>query len=384
MEDFMERETLADTPPSMDSQRAANSGVELSVIVPTFNEASNVAEMVRRLETCLAGIAWEVIFVDDNSPDSTAEVVRGIAAQHPQVRCLQRLGRRGLSSACIEGFLSSSAAYVAVIDGDGQHDETILPDMLRALRGGALDIVVGSRYVSGGGIGNWQEKRASMSRFATKLSRLVLRGDLADPMSGFFMFNRTAMSDIFPRLSGIGFKILVDLFASASRPLRFLELPYGFRERHAGESKLDNQAVWDFLMLIADKKVGHVVPVRFVTFTLVGGLGIPVHLLVMSLAFAMFDASFIVAQTVAALAAMTTNFFLNNVLTYRDRQLRGWGLLRGWFSFVLACSVGAVANIGISSFMYDMKFQWVVSAVAGILIGAVWNYAVTALYTWRR
>ncbi len=373
-----------DAPSSMAPPRAAGSGVELTVVVPTYNEASNVAEMVRRLEACLDGIAWEVIFVDDNSPDRTADVVRGIAAQHPRVRCLQRLGRRGLSSACIEGFLASAATYVAVIDGDGQHDETLLPDMLQALRGGALDIVVGSRYVSGGGIGDWQEKRASMSRFATKLSRIVVRGDLADPMSGFFMFNRAALSDIFPRLSGIGFKILVDLFASAAHPLRFLELPYGFRERHAGESKLDNQAVWDFLMLIADKKVGHVVPVRFLTFTLVGGLGVLVHLLVMSFAFATFEASFLVAQTTAALAAMTTNFFLNNVLTYRDRQLRGWGLLRGWISFVLACSIGAVANVGISSFMYDMKFQWVVSAVAGILIGAVWNYAVTALYTWRR
>ena len=373
-----------DAPSPMESRPAASGGAELSIIVPTFNEANNVREMVRRLEVSLAGVEWEVIFVDDNSPDRTAEVVRGIAAQHRRVRCLQRLGRRGLSSACIEGFLSSSAAYVAVIDGDGQHDEALLPDMLRALRGGELDVVVGSRYAPGGGVGNWQDKRASMSRFATKLSRAVIGGDLADPMSGFFMFNRAAVSDIFPRLSGIGFKILVDLFASAPRPLRFLELPYEFRQRHAGESKLDNQAVWDYLMLIADKKVGHVLPVRFLTFTFVGGLGVPVHLLVMSLAFATFNASFPVAQALAALAAMTTNFFLNNILTYRDRQLRGWGLLRGWASFVLACSVGAVANVGISSFMFDMEVQWVVSAIAGILIGAVWNYAVTALYTWRR
>jgi len=384
MENFMVRGVVTNALPSVDPHRPASSGIELSVIVPTFNEASNVAEMVRRLEACLTGIAWEVIFVDDNSPDNTADVVRRIAVNSPHVRCLQRLGRRGLSSACIEGFLSSSAPYIAVIDGDGQHDETLLPDMLRALRGDTLDIVVGSRYVSGGGIGNWQEKRASISRFATKLSRLVLGNDLADPMSGFFMFNRTTMSEVFPRLSGIGFKILVDLFASAPRALRFIELPYGFRQREAGESKLDNQAVWDYLMLIADKKVGHFIPVRFLTFTLVGGIGIPVHLLVMSLAFATFGASFLVAQSVAALAAMTTNFFLNNVLTYRDRQLRGWGLLRGWISFVLACSIGAVANIGISSFMYDMKFQWVMSAVAGVVIGAVWNYAVTALYTWRR
>lgn len=357
---------------------------ELSVIVPTFNEADNVAEIVRRLEGSLSSIAWEAIFVDDNSPDGTADAVRAIAARHPRVRCLQRLGRRGLSSACIEGFLSSSAPYVAVIDGDGQHDETLLPAMLRALRGDALDIVVGSRYVPGGGVGGWDGRRASMSRFATRLSRLVLRRDLADPMSGFFMFDRAKLAPLFPRLSGIGFKVLVDLFASSPEPLRFAEFPYEFRARHAGESKLDSLAMWDYLMLLADKKVGRWVPVRFLTFTLVGGLGVPVHLLVMGLAFAAFGATFIVAQAVAALAAMTVNFFLNNALTYRDRQLRGWGLLRGWASFVLACSVGAVANVGIAAFLFDHKLQWVLSAVAGILIGAVWNYAVTALYTWRK
>jgi dolichol-phosphate mannosyltransferase len=355
-------------------------GIELSVIVPTFNEIKNVDEMVRRLERCLTGVArWEVIFVDDNSPDGTAEAVRHLAARDQRVRCLQRIGRRGLSSACIEGFLASAAPYIAVIDGDLQHDETILPAMLRTLREDHLDIVVGSRYVCGGGIGTWQKSRASMSRFATKLSRIVLHGNLADPMSGFFMMTRATLADVLPRLSGIGFKILVDLFASASTPLRFRELPYEFRDRQAGESKLDNQAVWDYLMLIADKRVGRFIPVRFIAFTLVGGVGVFVHLAVLSIAFGPLHASFQLAQTEAALAAMTTNLFFNNVLTYRDRQLRGWGLLRGWASFVLACSIGAVANVGISGVLYGMQFQWVLSALAGILIGAVWNYAVTAL-----
>lgn len=358
--------------------------VELSVIVPTYNEAANVAEIVRRLDLCLSGIAWEAIFVDDNSPDGTADAVRAIAARRLEVRCLQRLGRRGLSSACIEGFLSSSAPFLAVIDGDGQHDETLLPEMLHALRGGTLDIVVGSRYVSGGGVGDWQGTRASMSRFATRLSRLVLRRGLADPMSGFFMFNRAALAPVFSRLSGIGFKVLLDLFASSPEPLHFVELPYQFRTRHAGESKLDNAAMWDYLMLLADKKVGHAVPVRFLAFVLVGGLGVLVNLVAMALVFVAFAASFVAAQAVAALAAMTANFFLNNALTYRDRRLRGWGLLRGWATFVLACGIGAFANIGIASVLYDLQYDWLLSAAAGVLVGAVWNYAVTAIYTWRR
>jgi dolichol-phosphate mannosyltransferase len=361
----------------------ADGGAELSVVVPTFNERDNVCELVARLKGCLLNVNWEVIFVDDDSSDKTAELVRELGQQDGRVRCIQRIGRRGLSSACVEGILASSAPYIAVIDGDLQHDERLLPAMLRALHHEDLDIVIGSRYVEGGDTGDWNRSRVTMSTIAVWLSRLVVRADLKDPMSGFFMLRRTTFMRCVRRLSAIGFKILVDLFASSPDPLRFKELPYTFRTRHAGESKLDNQVIWDYTLLLIDKLIGHLVPVRFVSFGIVGALGIAIHFIILIISLKYFGAPFVDSQAFATAAAVTFNFLLNNALTYRDVRLRGWRLLRGWISFTLTCSVGALANVGIAAYLFHkFEAQWPLAALGGILIGAVWNYAVTNVYTW--
>jgi dolichol-phosphate mannosyltransferase len=357
--------------------------IEISVIVPTFNERDNVLELVSRLERCLAGRAWEVIFVDDDSPDDTAALVRRLAQQDRRVRCLQRIGRRGLSSACVEGMLASGAPVLAVMDGDLQHDEELLPRMLDVLKQGDADVVVGTRYSAGGGVGQWEASRARMSRFATRLSRYVVRADISDPMSGFFALRREAFEAAVRQLSSIGFKILLDLVASSPAPLRICELPYQFRTRRAGESKLDSQAVWEYLMLLVDKLVGAYVPARFVAFAAIGGLGVAVHFVVLAALFGPLHVSFAASQTAAALVAMTSNFALNNALTYRDRRLRGWGWLKGWLSFTLVCSIGLLANVGIAAYLFASQTAWVLAALAGIAVGAVWNYAVTSAYTWR-
>jgi dolichol-phosphate mannosyltransferase len=357
--------------------------LEISVIVPTFNERDNVLELVSRLERCLAGRAWEVVFVDDDSPDDTAALVQRLAQQDRRVRCLHRIGRRGLSSACVEGMLASGAPILAVMDGDLQHDEELLPRMLDLLERGNADLVVGTRYSGGGGIGDWEASRARMSRFATRLSRFVVRADISDPMSGFFALRREAFEAAVRQLSSIGFKILLDILASSPVPLRICELPYQFRTRRAGESKLDSQAVWEYLMLLADKLVGAYVPARFVAFGAIGGLGVAVHFFVLAALFGPLQLSFAAGQTAAALVAMTSNFALNNALTYRDRRLRGWGWLKGWLSFTLVCSIGLLANVGIASYLFASHTAWVLAALAGIAVGAVWNYAVTSAYTWR-
>ena len=356
----------------------------MSIIVPTFNERENVERLIASIRSAFEGtdVLWEVIFVDDDSPDHTAGIVRSFAQIDNRVRCVQRIGRRGLSSAVVEGMLASSAPFLAVIDGDLQHDETRLPEMLRRLRGGQIDVVIGTRYAKDGDVGAWQRERVWISQFATWLSRSILRADLSDPMSGFFAIRREALEGSQRRLSELGFKILVDLFASSPRPLRFEELPYTFRTRVAGESKLDVQAAWEFVMLLLDKLVGHVVPVRFLAFAFVGGIGVIVHMAVLTAVMAASNGAFVLGQTIATLVAMTGNFALNNVLTYRDKRLTGWRWLRGWASFVLACSVGAVANVGIASYMFRTDIQWILAALAGILVGTVWNYAITRVYTW--
>jgi dolichol-phosphate mannosyltransferase len=366
------------------AEPASAAPVELSVVVPTFNERANLPVVVEKLRACLVGVSWEVIVVDDDSPDGTAWAAAELAAAEPRVRCLRRIGRRGLASACVEGMLASTAPYLAVMDADLQHDETLLPRMLGILRATEADVVIGSRYLQGTEVPGWDPRRQGMSRLATRLARLVLRVDVSDPMSGFFMLRRQAFEEAVYGLSGIGFKLLLDLLSASPAPLRVRELPYRFRDRLSGESKLDGRAVQDFVLMLLDQTTGRWIPPRFVMFTLVGGLGVVVHMSVLAFLLKGLGVEFAASQTVATLAAMTGNFVLNNELTYRDRRLRGRRWLGGWLSFVLACSVGALTNVGIAAALFASDTNWVLSALAGILVGAVWNYAVTAFYTWNR
>ncbi|MEG3160251.1 glycosyltransferase family 2 protein [Sphingomonas sp. LB2R24] len=360
--------------------------LELAIVIPTFNEKANVPTLIAKLDQALAGRNWEAIFVDDDSPDGTADAAREIARLDKRVRVIQRIGRRGLSSACIEGMCATAAPVVAVIDGDLQHDETLLPAMLDLLKDSETDVAIGSRFVSGGCTGEWDSDRVAKSALATRMSRRVLKCDLNDPMSGFFMIRTDIVRRLAPSLSAIGFKILLDLLTASPTPLRFVEVPYTFRCRTEGESKLDHVVAMEYLIAIYDRMFGRVVPVRFAMFSAIGVLGVGIHMAVLTALFVGFGTHFLVGEIVATLAALTFNFFLNNALTYRDRRLKGWRqLVDGWVSFAVICSVGAVANVGIAAFLYEMRDgAWAASALIGVLVGAVWNYALSSKFTWGR
>ena len=287
---------------------------ELTLVVPTFNERTNILPLIEKLQAALVGVEWEVVFVDDDSPDGTGDQVRSIARINPRIRCIQRVGRRGLSSACIEGMASSSAPCLAVIDADLQHDESLLPNMLELLRQGKADLVIGSRYISGGGIGNWDSTRKNISRFATRLSQTLLKSHVADPMSGFFMIKNDCFWAAVRNMSGRGFKILMDLMASSPDPLRIVELPFTFRPRHSGESKLDSMVALEHMMLLLDKAVGWIVPLRFILFVMVGGIGAILHLSILGVFFRVAAKDFWLSQMVASFCAMILNFVLNNSL----------------------------------------------------------------------
>ncbi len=370
--------------PGPESPPRAAAIPELSVVVPTFNERDNVTTLFRRLETALAGKAWEVIFVDDNSPDGTWDVVRDLARQDSRVRCLRRIGRRGLSGACIEGILASSAPYAAVIDADLQHDETQLPKMLALLEAGEADLVVGSRYIEGGSADSFDKQRAGASQFATEVARRVLRVKIADPMSGFFMIRRDRFEQLAPQLSTQGFKILLDIVATARGELRVREIPYTFGSRLHGESKLDSMVALDFLGLVLAKLTHDVVSLRFLLFAMVGSIGLLVHFAALFVALEAFDLPFPNAQGAAALSAMTSNFILNNFLTYRDQRLKGLAILRGLLLFYLVCSVGLLANVGVAWSVFDQEPIWWLAGAAGALMGVVWNYAMSGLFVWRK
>ena len=357
---------------------------QLSVVIPTFNERDNVTTLFRRLETALAGIPFEAVFVDDNSPDGTWQVLRALSREDARVRCIRRIGRRGLSGACIEGILASSAPCAAVIDADLQHDETQLPKMLALLEGGEFDLVVGSRYIEGGSADSFNRQRAGASALATEVAKRALRVEIADPMSGFFMIRRDRFEELAPQLSTQGFKILLDVVATAHGALRVKEIPYTFGSRLHGESKLDSMVALDFLGLVLAKLTNDVFSLRFLLFALVGSLGLIVHFVALYISLEAFDLEFPEAQATAALCAMTSNFVLNNFLTYRDQRLKGFGILRGLILFYLVCSVGLLANVGVAFSVYDQEPIWWLAGAAGALMGVVWNYAMSGLFVWRK
>lgn len=359
---------------------------ELSIIVPVLNEAKNLSILVDRLSDALDKdqIDWEVIFVDDDSQDKRRSTLLQLANKNPRVRFLSRIGRQGLSSAAIEGMLSSSAQHLAVMDGDLQHDEALLPKMLAELNREDLDIVVGSRFAEGASLGEFSSRREKVSNLGNWLARLTIKTELKDPLSGFFMVKRQSFEPTVYNLSGTGFKILVDILASSPRPLKVKELGFTFGKRIHGESKIDSLVAIEFLTLLAEKWIGHLVPVRFLFFAAVGGLGVFIHLAILTLLFKTLAWPFYTAQAVATLLTMAINFSLNNVLTYRDRRLSGAGYIKGLLSFYLVCSVGALANFQFAEFLFNESIHWILAGLAGAIVGAVWNYAMTSTFTWAK
>jgi len=357
---------------------------DLVVVIPTLNEAGNVAELASRLNRVLEGIRWEAIFVDDDSTDGTRDELARLSEADPRIHMIHRIGRRGLSSACIEGMLSSCAPYIAIMDADLQHDETLLPAMYRTLARGEADIVVGSRYMDGGGVGDWDAKRRLISRCATRMGQALMKVEITDPMSGFFMLTRPLFERAVRRLSGKGFKLLVDILVSVKEPVRCVELPFVFRLRQAGDSKLDSLIAYEFGLMLYDKMFGHIIPSRFLMFVSAGLIGASLHLSVLWSILHVLEGSFIVAQATATLSAMLLNFAINNIFTHRDLRLRGRRMLCGLASFVAVCSVGGVASTGLGDFLYENSVPWWAAGLLGAVIGAVWNYAVSAVFVWKR
>jgi dolichol-phosphate mannosyltransferase len=366
---------------------AAPVSLDLAIILPTLNERGNLAPLVERIDRAIGqSTGWEVIIVDDDSKDGTADEARALALTDARVRVIQRIGRRGLASAAIEGFCATAAPFVAVMDADHQHDPALLPGMLAALKSGEAEICVASRFAEGASTAEWAApEREKLSTYANALARKITGVALSDPMSGYFMLSAAAARRLVPRLSGIGFKILLDLLATADAPMRVKEFPLNFAARREGESKLDRAILFDFLAGLYDKTFGKVIPTRFALFGTVGALGVGVHFVVLSLLLFALGEGFAMAQTAAVLVAMSFNFWLNNWLTYRDKRLVGAGaLLRGWLGFVLTCAVGAFANVAIATFLEGEGVFWALAALAGIVVGSVWNYALSSRFVWGR
>jgi dolichol-phosphate mannosyltransferase len=366
----------------LDALANQNALPELAIVIPTLNERANVSVLVQQLARALNGISWEAIFVDDDSADGTIDEVRRIAGRDARIRGIRRISRRGLAGAALEGMLSTSAEFIVVMDGDLQHDETRIAEMLSLLQKGDADVVVASRYCEAGTeVSGLSPMRQFGSGFATRLAQMLLKTKLSDPLSGFFMLRRDVLDRAAHKLSPQGFKILLDVLASSPSPLRIREMPFSFRPRLHGESKLDSAVVLEYLGLLVSKASGGLLSIRFLMFGLVGCTGVVVNLAVLGVLLAR-HIGFAEAQTAAILTAMTSNYSLNNAFTYRDRRLHGWRFLTGLVSFALLCSLGVIAAVGVSTLLYQAGASWWLAGIAGAAMGALWNYVASSAITW--
>jgi dolichol-phosphate mannosyltransferase len=357
----------------------------LTIVVPTLNEAQNVRPHYLALVNALGPTDWwEVVYVDDDSADGTASILRNMSQEFPNLRVIQRIGRKGLSSAVIEGALSSAAPFIAVMDADLQHDARVLPAMFNRLTNESLHIVIASRFTEGGSTGDWHRHRILASKIASHFSKAIVRQGLLDPMSGYFVMTRSTFENAAHTLSGQGFKILLDIFSSSPEDLRFAEIPFSFARRLHGESKVDSMVIIDYAQLLVDKIFRGYLPSRLVLFTLVGGTGLVVHFTVLFALMSFSGVKFMVAQSVATLVAMTSNFMINNLVTFRDQRLKGIRVITGLLSFYLICMIGFFGNVGIADYLHQNRYSTTLAALVGITIGTVWNYAMNNAITWRQ
>lgn len=356
----------------------------LSVIIPTFNEKENLSEVFSRIEPVLEKIPHEIIVVDDNSPDGTSEYVKKLSQLKPHIRIIKRYHRRGLSSACIEGMLCASGNVLAVMDADLQHDETILPNMYHHLQSNQFDVIIGSRFITGArvdGLVSWRQK---LSHLGIYLSNFFLSQKISDPMSGFFMIKAHVFEQSLPHLSPMGFKILFDILISyPKKDLKLLELPFIFRKRFAGNSKLDSHVLWEFFIFLLERLFYRKIPGEFISFSIIGSFGVLVHLMILKVIM-LAKASFFASQVTATALVISLNFLLNNKLTYRTERIHGKNFIYGLLSFYLVCSIGAFTNVGVASYLFDIKKnKWWVSAILGIIVGTFWNYEMSRIFTWK-
>jgi dolichol-phosphate mannosyltransferase len=361
--------------------RGIRAAPTLSIVAPTYNERANIRPLVSAIAAALGSTPWEIIFVDDDSPDGTYLEVAALAREGAPVRCIRRVGRRGLASAVVEGAMSANAAIIGVMDADMQHDETLLPRMLQALQTTDVDVVVGSRHVEGGGMGEWNAVRRRMSEFATWSSRVLIGNSVSDPMSGFFMTRRAVFDAAIYDLSQQGYKILLDLLTSSPHPLKVVELPYVFRDRRSGESKVEAMIVLEYAFLLIEKLSRGLIPPKFILFAAVGGMGLAVHLAILQ-SMKHLGLGFLLAQSIATLVAMTFNYAVNNQITYRAERLKGVRFVVGYVVFCVVCSLGALANVSVANLALGRVHSWPLAGLAGAVMSSVFNFGVATRFVW--
>ena len=371
----------------------------ISLILPTYKERESLPILIPKIEETLAGVSHEVIVVDDDSPDRTWEVARELARRHPNVQVIRRVGRRGLSSAVIEGFLAAKGDVFVVMDADGQHDISLILKLAAAVGGknglpseapsGAKEggIAMGSRYMEGGTTGDWKGFRAFISKLGGSLAIWLCRVKVTDPMSGFFAISRGTFEEVLPRLNPKGFKILLDLLVHVPADTAVKELPFSFGERLRGESKFSTHVRLQYLEFLYDATVGHFIPLTLVKYCIVGTAGVIVNLTAYYAVITALGESSMDLPSLPLLsgieAAIVFNFLLNNAWTFSYVKLRGWKAVTGFAKYNVVCAFGALASVAVTVFLFNTGFTAIMSLAIGAFLGMVWNYTIGRLFTWN-
>ena len=359
----------------------------ISIVIPTFNEQNNVSNIINQLLSLDIVYEIEIIVVDDNSYDGTAKLVREYGRLDKRVRLISRLGRSGLSSAIKEGCLCASGDIIAVMDADGQHDPTYIELALRKIELKKVDIILGSRFMKGSIIKGLSKERKNSSSIANNLARLSLYGSydyLTDYMSGFFVFKRNACIELIEKIDVHGFKFLYELLAISKGKFKILEIPLIFNERMHGNSKLDLPVVWDFLISLLHSFSGRIFPRRAVSFALVGSTGVFIQLSTIYFLLAVTNFDFETVLPVGVIIAASSNFIINNILTFRSNKLLGKSFYTGLLKFLLVSSLPIIANVGVTNLFYS-KFSTntFFSQLLGIFVVFIWNYAASSKVVWN-
>lgn len=344
----------------------------LSVIIPTFNESKNILKVINEIEASLHDLDYEIIVVDDNSPDGTSEVVKKYTKVNQKVSCIQRTWKKGLSSAVVEGIALSSKEYMCVMDGDGQHNAKDLDKFISCFKNQDLDLVIGSRFIGKEDSEGLSSRRNKLSRFGIQITNFFLKTSVSDPLSGFFMAKNKSLETIKDNLYKDGFKILFDILM-LNKSLKFAEVDIDFRSRMQGESKLNVSTLFNLAGQIFENLSRGLIPANFVVFAFVGTLGVVVHLITLNILLAL-QIEFIIGNLISTLLAMCSNYFFNNFLTFHNVHRLFYERLKGLFKYCFANSFSILTNIGVASQFYLNEFSALSSALLGILAGLILNY----------
>jgi dolichol-phosphate mannosyltransferase len=355
---------------------------ELSLVVPTYNERENITPLVERIHKSLSDYNYELIVVDDNSPDGTSELARSLASKYP-VKVIVRTNERGLASAVVAGFNQARGEILGVIDADLQHPPEFIPALIKAVRDGA-DVAIASRYIPGGGIEGWSLKRKVISKAAKLPANLLLSSarKIKDPLSGFFLFKKRVIDGAV--LSPTGYKILLEVLVRGSANT-VVEVPYTFKERERGKSNLTAKEQINYLKHLYrlawdDGGIKH-----FLKFCVVGASGAVVNLGFLALFVQVVHMDKVWAQVPSYQISIWTNFAFNEFWTFSDRRTPGLKsfLIRA-IKFNLVSQIGWGINWGVYRLALKVAgINYIVSQVIAIAIATMWNFLSNVIWTWR-